>query len=105
MERFAWKARLLPGMKQEYVRRHDAIWPEMTEVLSKAEIHNYTIWCVGDGLFGYYEAERGVAFASGMLASSPVVDRWNEFMKEVMVMEIDTTTGTAYQLEQVFFHP
>ena len=104
MERFAWKARLLPGKKQEYIQRHDEIWPEMTAVINNAGIHNYTIWCVGDELFGYYEAERGVAFASGTLAASPVVDRWNAYMKEVMVMEIDPATGTAYQLEQVFVH-
>jgi L-rhamnose mutarotase len=105
MERFAWKARLLPGMKREYIRRHDEIWPEMTRLLNDAGIHNYTIWCVGDELFGYYEADLGVAFAAKAQAGSPVVDRWNEYMKDVMVMEIDPATGTAYQLEPVFFHP
>ncbi len=104
MERFAWKARLLPGMKQEYIRRHDEIWPEMTRLLNDAGIHNYTIWCAGDELFGYYEAEKGVAFAAKAQAESPVVDRWNDYMKDVMVMEIDPATGTAFQLQQVFFH-
>ena len=64
MERFAWTAKLLPGKKEEYIRRHDEIWPEMTELLNKAGIHNYTIWLVGDELFGYYEAEKGAEFAS-----------------------------------------
>lgn len=105
MERFAWKGRLLPGMKPEYIRRHDEIWPEMTELLNRAGIHNYTIWCVGDELFGYYEAERGVAFAAKAQSESPVVRRWNEYMKDVMVLEKDPATGTAYRLEQVFFHP
>jgi len=104
MERFAWKARLLPGMKAEYVRRHAEIWPEMITVLDEAGIHNYSIWCVGDELFGYYEAEQGVDFAARVQAGSAVVDRWNEYMKDVMVMEIDPATGTAYLLEQVFFH-
>jgi L-rhamnose mutarotase len=105
MERFAWKAKLLPGAKAEYIRRHDEIWPEMTELLNNAGIHNYTIWCVGDELFGYYEAEQGVDFAAKAQAGSPVVDRWNEYMKDVMRMEMDPQTGTAYLLEQVFFHP
>ena len=104
MERFAWKARLLPGKKDEYVRRHDEIWPEMTYILNKAGVHNYTIWCAGDELFGYYEAEHGVDFASKTQAESAVVDRWNIFMKDVMVMEINPETGTAYKLEQVFYH-
>ena len=103
MERFAWKARVLPGMLDEYVRRHDDIWPEMTEVLNDAGIHNYTIWNVGDELFGYYECES-IADASKVQAQSPVVQRWNEYMKDVMKMEMDPQTGTAVLLKQVFFH-
>lgn len=105
MERFAWKARLLNGMKQEYIKRHDEIWPEMTALLNEAGIHNYTIWCSGDELFGYYEAEKGVDFAAKVQAASEIVDKWNLHMKDVMVMEIDPATGTSYRLEQVFFHP
>jgi len=104
MERFAWKAKLLPGMKSEYIRRHDEIWPEMTELLNKAGIHNYSIWIVGDEIFGCYEAEKGNDFASKTQAESPLVDRWNEYMKDVMVTEIDPKTGTHYKLEQVFYH-
>ena len=99
-----WKARLLPGKKDEYIRRHDEIWPEMTELLNQAGIHNYTIWCDGEQLFGYYEADKGVAFAAEVQSTSPIVARWGEFMKDVMVSETDPATGTHYQLEQVFFH-
>lgn len=102
MEKCTWKARLLPGKKQEYIRRHNEIWPEMVEVLKDAGICNYTIWNCGDELFGYYECEKGVEFAARTQAESPVVDRWNAFMREVMVMEFDPATGTAVQLEQVF---
>lgn len=105
MERFVWKARLLPGAKDEYVRRHDEIWPEMTDLLNSAGIHNYSIWIAGDEIFGYYEAERGVGFASKIQAESPVVKRWNEYMKDVMVTDFDPETGTHFQLRQVFFHP
>lgn len=104
MERTTWKARLLPGMKEEYIRRHDEIWPEMTAMLNEAGIHNYTIWCVGDELFGYYEAEKGIAFAADVQARSAVVDRWNAYMQDVMVTEVDPATGVMYKLEQVFFH-
>lgn len=104
MERFAWTARIKDGMLAEYIRRHDAIWPEMTQVLNDAGIHNYTIWQVGSTLFGYYEAEQGVAFAAKVQRESPVVDKWNDYMKDVMVMDIDPATGTSYQLTQVFFH-
>ena len=84
LEKCTWKATLKPGKKAEYIRRHDEIWPEMTEVLTRAGIRNYTIWCCGDELFGYYECEKGATYAAKVQAESPVVDRWNEFMRDVM---------------------
>ena len=102
MERYAWKAILLPGMKAEYKRRHDEIWPEMVELLKSAGIKNYTIWNVGDELFGYYECEKGVAYAAKMQAGSPIVDKWNEYMKDVMIMPLDPDTGAQPKLEPVF---
>ena len=59
MERYAWKAIVKDGMLEEYVRRHNEIWPELTQVLNDAGIHNYTIWNVGNELFGYYECDQG----------------------------------------------
>ena len=103
MERFAWKARVLPGKLDEYIRRQDEIWPEMTEVLNQAGVHNYTIWNVGDELFGYYECES-IAYAAKVQAESPVVDRWNAYMKDVMEMEMDPATGTSVMLRKVFYH-
>ena len=57
MERYAWKATVLPGKLEEYIRRHNEIWPEMKDVLHQAGIRNYTIWNVGNELFGYYECD------------------------------------------------
>ena len=103
MERFAWKGRIKPGMQAEYKRRHDEIWPEMVELLKKAGIKNYTIWNVGDELFGYYECEKGRDFAAKTQAESPIVDKWNEYMKDVMEMPLDPDTGVQPKLERMFF--
>lgn len=102
MEKYAWKAILKEGKKDEYIRRHDEIWPELVEVLKNAGIENYSIWLVGNELFGYYECSKGIAFAGKTQAESPVVDKWNEFMKDVMDMPIDEKTGAQPLLEQVF---
>lgn len=102
MEKVTWKATLLPGMREEYIRRHDEIWPEMKQVLAEAGIVNYTIWRCGNDLFGYYECERGKAHADKVQGESPVVDKWNDYMKDVMVMDFDPETGSHIQLEQVF---
>ena len=74
----------------------------MKEVLSQAGIVNYTIWNVGNELFGYYECQKGADFAAKTQAGSPIVDRWNEYMKDVMVMEMDPVTGAQPKLREVF---
>lgn len=102
MERYAWKAVVKEGMLEEYVRGHQEIWPELVEVLRQAGIVNYTIWNCGSELFGYYECEKGADYAAAVQAGSPVVDRWNEYMKDVMVMEMDPETGAQPRLTQVF---
>lgn len=103
MERYAWKAKIKEGKKAEYKKRHDEIWPEMKELLKSAGIANYSIWNVDDELFGYYECEKGVEFAAKVQAESPVVQRWNEYMKDVMEMEVDPETGAQPHLTEVFY--
>lgn len=102
MERLAWKGRIKPGCKAEYVKRHNEIWPELVEVLKAAGICNYSIFANGDELFGYYECEKGVDVAERTQASSPVVERWNQFMRDVLLLEMDPNTGAQPKLEQVF---
>ena len=102
MEKYAWKATVKEGCLEEYKRRHNEIWQEMVEVLKQAGICNYTIWNVGNELFGYYECEKGAEYAARIQAESPVVDKWNEYMKDVMVMELDPVTGAQPLLAKVF---
>jgi len=105
MERYAWKARILPGKREEYIKRHDEIWPEMLELLREAGIRNYSIWQTGDELFGYYECALGTEHAARVQSGSPVVDRWNAYMKDVMVMEMDPQTGAQPLMTEVFYMP
>jgi len=102
MEKYAWTGRILPGMREEYKRRHDEIWPEMKELLRSAGIFNYTIWRDGDRLFGYYECKKGKDYAARIQGESPVVAKWNEYMKDVLVLEMDPETGAQSKLECVF---
>lgn len=102
MEKYAWSGRIAPGMKAEYIKRHDEIWPELVELLKKAGIKNYTIWNVGDTLFGYYECEHGIKFAADTQSGSEVVARWDAYMKDILIMDKDPVTGAQPLLEKVF---
>ena len=102
MDKYAWRARIVHGKTDEYVKRHREIWDEMKAVLKEAGIKNYTIWFNNDELFGYYECEKGIEFAAKVQRESEVVGRWNEYMKDVLIMDMDKETGAQPKLEKVF---
>ena len=102
MERKAWRGQIKPGCEVEYKKRHDEIWPEMVEVLKQAGVCNYSIFRNGDELFGYYECKKGVAFAERVQAESPVVECWNKYMNDVLILEMDPETGAQPKMIQVF---
>ena len=102
MEKYAWHARIVDSAAEEYKRRHSEIWPEMLKVLKEAGIVNYTIWLSGNELFGYYECEKGIEYAAKLQAESPTVKKWDEYMKDILIMEKDPVTGAQPQLEKVF---
>lgn len=106
MERKAWTGRIKEGQREEYIRRHDEIWPEMKALLKEAGICNYSIFCTPENqLFGYYECEKGVDFAEQVQARAQVVERWNAYMQDVLELEQDPETGSQPKLESVFYLP
>ena len=102
MEKYTWKARVVKGKEGEYEKRHAEIWEEMKAVLKSAGIKNYTIWRAGEELFGYYECEKGAEYAAKIQRESETVARWNEYMKDVLIMQPDPKTGAQPQLKKVF---
>lgn len=100
-EKYAWCGRVKGDVK-EYIRRHDEIWQEMKDVLAEAGITNYSIWNVGDRLFGYYECKYGVDYAAKIQGQSEVVAKWNVYMDDILELEMDPETGAQKKLTQVF---
>ena len=102
MEKYAWKATIKDGCLDEYIRRHDNLPEDMQKVLRDAGICNYTIWNVGNELFGYYECKNGVDFAAKTQNASEAVKRWDEYMSDILIMEKDPVTGAQPLLRKVF---
>ena len=96
------RAKLKNGRREEYCRRHDQIWDSMKQVLKSAEICNYSIWIVDNDIFGYYECEKGRDHAARVQAESETVKLRNEYMKDVMEMELDKETGSQPLMTEVF---
>ncbi|MBR3778705.1 MAG: L-rhamnose mutarotase [Clostridia bacterium] len=102
MEKYAWKGKIKDGCLEEYIRRHDNLPEDMKALLKAAGICNYTIWNVGNDLFGYYECEHGIEYAARVQSESPIVARWDAYMADILIMEKDPVTGAQPLLKQVF---
>ena len=46
--------------------------------------------------------EKGVEFAARTQAQSPIVEKWNAYMEDVMEMPLDPVTGAQPKLAKVF---
>lgn len=102
MQRVGIYFRLKPNMIDEYIRRHDNIWPEMTEALNKSGIHNYSIWNFEDKLFAYFETE-GYNLSQEYLNENEVYTRWRKYMEDVIY--INPEDGKKeYEMKLAFYH-
>ena len=102
MPGYAWVLGVRPGYEEEYVRRHDEIWPEMIDAIRAAGVRNYSIFRHGLTLFGYFETDDLEA-TRAYLKNSEVNARWSEFMAPIMKIDIDPKTGFPYLLPRQFY--
>jgi len=72
---------LKPGCYEEYKRRHDDLWPELSHAMTSFNI-NMVIYRFGEHLFVHGTAPSGDAWTQ--LNEHPVTPRWNAYMAEVL---------------------
>jgi L-rhamnose mutarotase len=101
MERVAFKMKLKPGYEAEYKRRHDAIWPELEDVLSEAGIRDYSIFLDRDTLTLFAVQKRADDYQDDAITSHPVVRKWWDYMADIMETHPDNAPVTT-SLEEVF---
>jgi L-rhamnose mutarotase len=84
MPRYAFKMFLHPGQREEYKRRHDAIWPELRALLKDAGVQNYSIHLDEETNILFACLERPHAHGMDDLPSHPVMRRWWAHMADIM---------------------
>jgi len=102
MPRIAFKMKLHPGQTEEYKRRHDQLWPELAELLHETGIHNYSIFLDEEtlALFGVLDIENPARLDD--LPSHPVMQRWWEYMADIMETNPDQSPKSV-PLREVFY--
>jgi L-rhamnose mutarotase len=81
MKRETWLAKILPGEKDEFLRRWGNPWPELKDAWAAMGYDNLSVWTVGDFAFGYREVSEGAAPAA---AEKETAARWETYMGDVM---------------------
>jgi len=104
MEKYAFKMQLYPGCREEYIKRHDEIWPELCELLKNAGVSDYSIHLDAETniLFGvlWRETDHGMT----RLPNHPVMQRWWAHMADIMETH-PSNEPVATPLETVFHLP
>ena len=95
---------LQPEKAEEYINRHNPIWPELEKELKKYGVNNYSIFLHPDNeyLFGYYEVEDEVLFSE--MSKSEVCIKWWKYMTEVLVCGNETDEKGKEDLLLEIFH-
>lgn len=100
--RIAFRMQLIKGFENEYKRRHDALWPDLKELLKSSGISEYSIFLdeTTDHLFGVMEVENQDAL--NQLPSNPVMRKWWDYMKDIMETNEDNSP-ISIPLKEVFY--
>ena len=81
--------RLKPGVIDEYRHRHDAIWPELSALLTESGIHDYSIFLDEETLSLFAVLKLADNNSRDALPDHPVMKRWWAYMAPLMEVEPD----------------
>lgn len=104
MKRVAFKMYLKEGQKDEYIRRHNEIWPEVVDLLKNAGIEDYSI---------FLDEQTNALFAvqtlisdegSQSLGQQEIIQKWWAYMADIMEVNPDNSPVSEV-LEEVFYLP
>ena len=75
--RFSMAARLVAEKREEYLELHRAVWPTVEDTILACGIRNFTIFVLGDVLFGYYEyVGEDYEADQALMAADPSTQEW-----------------------------
>lgn len=102
METYAFTMRLKPGFEAEYKTRHDAIWPELSDLLHAAGVSDYSIFLDEKTLVLFGVLKRTDNHTMDDLPNHPLMKRWWAYMADIMDTNPDNSP-VAVPLKPVFY--
>jgi L-rhamnose mutarotase len=91
METIAFRMVLNPGMRDEYERRHNEIWPELVDALHRAGVRDYSIYYDDATHHLFAVLTRTVTHTMDALPHLDVMRKWWDYMADIMQTAADHT--------------
>ncbi len=91
METHAFTMKLKPGNLAEYKKRHDEIWPELSQVIREAGISDYSIFLDEGTLTLFAVQKRAPGNTAHELPEHPLVKKWWAYMAPLMETNPDNS--------------
>ncbi len=104
MQRLAFKMKLFKGQEAAYQKRHDEIWPELSQLLKENGISDYSIFLEEETgfLFGVLKVEDPANME--VLPAQTIMKKWWAYMKDIMESNEDNSP-VSVSLKEVFHLP
>ncbi len=87
----AFRMQLKPGFEAEYKKRHDEIWPELSQLLKEAGITEYYIFLDEATLALFAFQKVGANDTTASLPALPIMKRWWDHMADIMEVNSDNS--------------
>lgn len=102
MKRHAFKMKLKPGMVAEYKKRHDEIWPQLSQALRAAGISDYSIFLDETTLTLFAVQKQADHNEVAALPHQPIMQQWWDYMAPLMEVNPDNSPKCG-DLQEVFY--
>lgn len=87
----AFRMQLIKGNEAEYKKRHDEIWPELSDLLKEAGIQEYYIFLDEVTLALFAFQKLAVDADTSELSSLPIMKKWWDHMADLMEVNADNS--------------
>lgn len=93
--------KLKPGVAEEYKRRHDEIWPELSAAIRVAGVSDYSIFLDEETMTLFAVQKLAEDHTADRLKELPIVRKWWDYMADLMAVEPDNAPVVT-PLREVF---
>jgi len=101
MKRNAFKMKLKSGFQEEYKKRHDEIWPELSAEIAKAGVSDYSIFLDEESLTLFAVQKLAEDNTADQFPETEIVKKWWAYMADIMDTNPDNSP-VCVPLKEVF---